>query len=82
MGRQERGHLGGDGYKELEMRKDLAKRKSDADSAIESAMRRKPKNAEFMKLRKEEQKKKKRDPRAEKFIHPRGSGRPIKGVNR
>lgn len=82
MARQSRGTMGSDGYKELEMRQELSKRKKDDSSAVLEAGRKRPKNKELNKLRKEEEKKKRRDPRAAKYIVPRGSGKKITGVRR
>lgn len=82
MTRQGRGQTGADGYKELINREKMSKRKKDVDSAIKDAASRSPKNKELMKLRKQEEKLKTKDPRSSKYIHPRGSGRQIKGRTR
>lgn len=65
MGRQERGHYDPDGYKQLETKGELAKSNAKPPKI----------SKELSKLRKEEQKKKTKDPRAAKLYHPKGSGK-------
>jgi len=65
VGRQERGKWGSDGYRELEVRQQAAKR--DAKPI---------RHVDLRKLKDEEYKNKKISQRASKYIHPKGAGKP------
>jgi len=68
MGRQERGHWGSDGYRELEMREGALNRDG------------KPiRNKELRNLKSQEYKNKKLDQRAAALLHPKGAGKRYKG---
>lgn len=74
MADRQKSHFGYDGYKELYAKEELAKSKN-ASYSMPYVEKAKERSKDLMKLRKEEQKRKSKDPRAAKLIHPGGTGR-------
>ena len=74
MTRIKRGQMGYDGYRELEAKEERAK-VSARTKGYPQAEKAQRDAKELKKLREEHYKKTNRDGRADKYIHPRGSGK-------